>query len=263
MADKVITLRDAIPVSVPTEQSFVADWANFSKGGAPADADSESSGESDESQDELLSGSDSYASDQEDEDGRSASGATAYGGDHPQGASTPSKPGFLSRVMNPFRRPDPQNSERMGSDDNAFTMAPRLSGPGVPTPALATPSPNAPDAAREIVEAFASVTRSSSGDSIADLLDQIATSLRAIEVATRGMSRSSNNRPDDLGAGPPRAPVQMPRPAQRDDQFRRDRDGDRDGDGAQNRAPVFERPNDDRRPFRDQDGDRDGGRDRD
>ena len=207
MTDKIITLREPITTSVPTEQSYVADWSNFSRGGtlnADNDDDVISFGSGSETDEQSMVGGGEYQ-------------AEAPQDDH--------RPGFLARIMNP---PLP-NSSSSAMDDRtqpsssvrSAPTAERAPPPDYP-PAVHAPQTSQIDstaAAKEIVSAISSVTRSASGDSIADLLDQIATSLRGIEVASRASAR-----PQITQSQPPSSEASLSAaPAAYEDRTRSDR----------------------------------------
>lgn len=187
MSEKIITIREPINTSTPTRQSFVADWSNFSRGGSGTANGADSKGCDDaercsdsESGSECGSeGSFTYDSDDELEE-RPRSGADR---DHAGG-------GFLNRLMNPFKGSG--SVEGTGQPSQQHYVAEQQAS-SVQKDTQHDPSAVA---VREIVSALSSATRSSSGDSIADLLDQIATSLRGIEVATRFLTRTGPARPD-------------------------------------------------------------------
>ena len=230
MTDKIITLRDPIPTSIPVEQSFVADWSNFSRGGASMQtgSDSDSFSESDESDENA------YTMGGEQTDLRSAPPAEER------------KPGFLARIMNPGQ------SSSSTTQDAATPTTPAQPDAQQPETTDTPPLRGVADrvtqidssaAAREIVTAISSVTRSSSGDSIADLLDQIASALRGIEVASRAAARAPTQ-PVPTQTPPP--PLSAPRAQSYDDRVQSQRD---------NATKEYERPqlDEDRRGDRNQD----------
>ena len=203
MTDRVITIRDAIPTSIPVEQSYVADWSNFSHAGGG-------------DRDEPYSSGEDYE-ESERQDSEASEDSELEGGD--SGAPDGQSPSFLARVMNPFSNrstaPGAQQGNQQGNQQGGpaqdpasqpVTQSAPQNPPYVAESSTMQDRTAVPDtsAARELVSALSEVTRSSNGDSLAELLDQIASSLRGIEVAIRALVRSSDSASQ---SAPSQAPV--------------------------------------------------------
>lgn len=208
MGDKIVTIRQELPLSQPVGQSFVADWANFapatSGGGIdgggivrPRQYDSveheegrvqggagDDTKDADEHENRSDSGSedDSRKLDRSDSDTDDDSQKLD---DYKDGRETSSSSGSSSSSS---ESGDDDSSTEDGSKKNADVLS---EGPVHQSSAMgaATLTDSQCDViSQDILDSIRSVTRSTSGDSIADILERIGTSLRAIEVAATRQS---------------------------------------------------------------------------
>ena len=226
-------LREPIPACEPTGQSFVADWTNFSKTGGGDEEDAAVAMEANtQAVTESIANGD-VAQDTDLEESASEWETETLDTEEEGVAPVPDPPadevpdqvggdGFLQRM---FRR-QPTGEIAAASPDEELQTEPPLQRPPPPQvedTGLGQQTTRSPDltAARELVSALQSATTTSSGTSITEVMEQIATSLRAIEVSVRTLTRS-------LPANPTNQPP--PRDNNRDNRDRDNRENREDKD---------------------------------
>ena len=181
MTDKIVTIREQIPVQEPSGQSYVADWATYSQAGGDRDGDASEVSYT-ATQSEIGSeGTDAISeAGSHSKYGGSLAGS-CLSGDLGEVGDAQGGGGLMQRVW-PFGR-KPQATEK--ADD-------------VPVPQRAQAPPHVPadqNPAQELLAALSSVTRSSSGESIADILAKISLTLNSIEALQRSGQGSSAYQP--------------------------------------------------------------------
>jgi hypothetical protein len=198
MTDKIVTIREKIPVHEPVSQSYVADWSTYSQAGG----DKNSEGTSDQDGTESEFG----GSQIEGDDGNSVTGSAVN-----DGASIAESGNEADEHEANEQMTDEQMTDEQETDEQAgggllqrvwpFARKAPNSEKGAPaTVPIAAPIPDfqAPperNAAEELVKALSSVTRSSSGESIADILLRISMTLKSIETMKRTSQGSSASLP--------------------------------------------------------------------